>query len=96
MAEFQCKACGGTYRDPLPDGSRYFHACAPTHNAAYDAQFTIDDKGERIPKGPLAPAILEMLERPGKRDENVEVKSDGKTAPKTDGAGRDRLPGAKG
>lgn len=96
MAEFQCKTCGGVYRDPQPNGARYFHSCPPTHNPDYDAQFTLDEKGERILKGRPDPAIPEMLERTGKRDENVETKPDGKTAPKSDGAGRDRLPGAKG
>jgi len=29
MAWLRCKTCGGEYRDVLPDGSTYFHACAP-------------------------------------------------------------------
>lgn len=29
MARKRCNACGGTYRDVLPDGSEYFHVCAP-------------------------------------------------------------------
>lgn len=92
MAKYQCKACGAVYLNPQPDRTSYFHACAPVHNAAYDAQFTVDEKGDRIPKGPLDPAIPEMLEKPGKRDENVEVKPDGKVAPKSDGTGKDTLP----
>lgn len=96
MAEFQCKACGGIYIDPQPDGTRYFHVCPPVPNPDYDAQFAFNDKGERIPKGLIDPAIPAFLERADKRDENVEVKPDGKTAPKSDGAGRDRRPGAKG
>lgn len=96
MSKYQCKACSGVYVDPARDGSRYFHSCAPIHNADYDAQFTIDDKGERVPKGPLNPEIPEMVEFPAKRDENVELKPDGKMQPKSDGVGKDTLPSVKG
>lgn len=96
MARYQCKACGGVYTDPARDGSRYFHSCAPVHNPAYEAQFEIDRDGNRVPKGPLDPTIPEATEHPTKRDENVEPKPDGKTAPKSDGTGRDTLPSAKG
>lgn len=92
MAKYQCKVCGGVYLNPQRDGTSYFHSCAPIHNPVYDAQFTIDDKGDLVPKGIINPAIPDMLERPNKRDENVEVKVDGKTAPKNDGAGKDTLP----
>jgi len=29
MARFRCNSCGGVYRDALPDGTLYFHACPP-------------------------------------------------------------------
>lgn len=29
MAVFTCKACGGTFTDPQPDNTRYFHTCPP-------------------------------------------------------------------
>lgn len=89
--KYHCKACGAVYVDPQRDGARYFHGCSPVHNPDFDAQFTVDEKGERAPKGPLDPDIPEMLEHPGKRDENVEVKSDGRPGPKETGAGRDTL-----
>lgn len=92
MANYRCRVCGGSYSNPQRDGGSYFHSCAPVHNPLYDAQFATDVNGDLVPKGPLNPAIPEMLERSGKRDENVEVKPDGKVAPKNDGAGKDTLP----
>lgn len=89
MALYTCKACSGTYSDPLPNGARYFHACAPVHNPAYDAQFTIDLAGNRIAVGLIDPTIPEMLEHPQKRDENVERKPNGTVGPKNDGPGRE-------
>lgn len=89
MATYQCKTCQGVYVDPQRDGMRYFHACAPIHNPAYDAQFDIDDEGNRVAKGAIDPNIPEMLERPNKRDENVERKPDGRVGPKADGPGKD-------
>ena len=29
MARFRCNGCGAVYRNPLRDGSSYFHVCAP-------------------------------------------------------------------
>lgn len=92
MAKFQCKACGGAYFNPQRDGSSYFHACAPIHNPDYDAQFTMDGDGNRVPKNGVDPDIPEMLEHPSKRDENVEVKPDGKVEPKNDGEGKETVP----
>lgn len=33
MAFVKCLACDGEYFDVLPDGVRYFHACAPVFDA---------------------------------------------------------------
>ena len=30
MSNWTCKSCGGTYPDGQPDGTTYFHACAPS------------------------------------------------------------------
>lgn len=92
MAVYRCKVCSAVYVSPQLDGSSYFHACSPVHNAAYEAQFVIDDKGERVPKGKMDPLIPEMRERADKRNENIEVKPDGKVGPKAEGAGKDTLP----
>lgn len=92
MATYQCKVCLGVYQSPQRDKTSYYHACAPIHNAAYDGQFTIDPQGVPVPNGPLNPTIPEMLERPAKRDENPVIQPSGKTAPKSDGAGKDTLP----
>lgn len=32
MPTFVCVTCGGTYTDPLPDGTAYFHSCPPVVN----------------------------------------------------------------
>jgi hypothetical protein len=56
---YRCPTCRGEYQDPLPDGSRYFHACAPVANPAYN----LDPNA-----GPVDPRPT--LERPAKRDEN--------------------------
>ena len=29
MREHRCEKCGGVYRDPQADGSRYVHVCPP-------------------------------------------------------------------
>ena len=92
MAKYQCKTCGAVYLNPQRDGASYFHGCSPVHNPDYDGQFVISEKGDRRPKGPLDPDIPEMLEHPQKRDENVEVKPDGKVAPKAEGAGKETRP----
>jgi len=92
MPIFRCKACQSVYVNPQRDGTSYFHTCAPIHNPAYEAQFTLDVDGNRIHKGPLNSAIPESLEHPNKRDENVVTQPDGKTVPKTPGTGRDTLP----
>lgn len=91
MALYQCKICEGEYVDPQRDGGRYFHSCAPIHNPDYDAQFELDEKGDLLPKGPLDPAIKEMLERPDKRNENVETKPNGKVEPITNGEGKEQI-----
>lgn len=56
----RCNSCGGTYAPTQADGSRYFHACAPIANPAYqpDPQ-----------KGPVN--LQQTIERPNKRDENI-------------------------
>lgn len=91
MANFRCKACLGLYTSPQRGGVSYFHLCAPMHNPTYDAQFALDVNGDRVPKGPLNPAIPEMMERPDRRDENVMRQPDGQVVPKTPGTGRDTL-----
>lgn len=92
MATYQCKVCQGVYTDPQDDGSRYFHKCARVRNPIYDAQFTVDGDGNRIPKGKIDPKIPRTLARSGARDENVEMRPDGKAGPKNDGTGKDTLP----
>jgi hypothetical protein len=56
----KCNTCGGTYTSVQPDGSHYFHACAPIDNPAYQP----DPK-----KG--AVNLQQTIERPNKRDENI-------------------------
>lgn len=34
MARMRCTSCGGKYDAVLPDGMRYFHACAPATRVA--------------------------------------------------------------
>lgn len=91
MATYQCKVCGGTYLDPQEDGSRYFHRCARLPNPAYLAQFALDEKGNTVPKGKIDITIARTVERPGARDENVEMKPSGHAGPKNDGTGKNTL-----
>lgn len=56
----KCNSCGGIYSTTQPDGSRYFHACPPIPNPAYN---TDPKKG--------AVDLRETIEQPNKRDENV-------------------------
>lgn len=91
MANYQCKVCRGEYTDPQEDGGRYFHVCAKLRNPDYEAQFQMDKDGNRVPKGPLDPKVPRTLSRPDARNENVEMKPDGKVAPKNDGRGKDTL-----
>lgn len=92
MSKYRCKVCLGVYESPQRDGSSYFHSCAPVHNVNYDKQFTPDPQNGLVPAGPIDPVVPEMLERPAKRDENPIPQPSGKTAPKSDGAGKDTLP----
>lgn len=96
MATYQCKVCLGEYSDPQADGSRYFHACPPLRNPDYEMQFELDKEGNRVPKGPLNPKIPRFIPRPDARNENMEMKPDGKMAAKENGVGRERLPEDKG
>lgn len=68
---FRCRACGGTYDPVLPDGMRYFHACADLSDAeviailglpADDTTWTVGQRQafERFPRT-----------RPNRRNENV-------------------------
>ncbi len=41
MSNYLCNSCQGTYFDPQPDGSGYFHACPPGFG----------DRDENLPAG---------------------------------------------
>ena len=56
----KCNSCGGTYNTKQPDGSLYFHACAPLPNPAYQPDPA---------KGAVNP--VQTIEHPNKRDENL-------------------------
>lgn len=56
----KCNSCGGTYNTAQADGSRYFHACSPIPNPAYQPDPT---------KGPVN--LQPTIERPNKLDENI-------------------------
>jgi hypothetical protein len=57
----KCKSCDGTFEPTQRDGSQYFHACAPIPNPA-------------LQPDPGKPAYdpRETVERPNKRDENID------------------------
>ena len=56
----RCNSCGGTYTQNQADGSRYYHACGPIPNPAYQPDPT---------KG--AVNLQQTIEHPNKRDENI-------------------------
>lgn len=60
MSFFKCNVCGGTYQDPLADGSAYFHVCPDVPNPAFQPDPTKPNFDPR----PTAP-------RPDGRDENI-------------------------
>jgi len=55
MRQWKCKSCNATYPDTQPDGTLYFHACAPMppdaqgnqaeHPNKRDENITVDGKG---------------------------------------------------
>jgi hypothetical protein len=55
-----CNSCGATYTPIQRDGSRYFHACGPIPNPAYQPDATQAKFDPRV-----------TIERPNKRDENI-------------------------
>jgi hypothetical protein len=56
----KCNSCGATYSPVQADGSRYFHACSPIPNPAYQPDPT---------KAAFNPTPT--IERPNKLDENI-------------------------
>jgi hypothetical protein len=56
----KCNSCAGTYEPTPPDGSRYYHACPPIPNPAYQPD---PAKG--------AANLQQTIEHPNKRDENI-------------------------
>lgn len=47
--QWKCRACGGTYADTQPDGTIYFHACAPQPpNAQGVQQEVVNKRDERV------------------------------------------------
>lgn len=58
--DYECLTCGGTFTDPLPDGYRYFHACAPVWDADQkrfvergdkrdeNIRLVVDNKGQKV------------------------------------------------
>ena len=58
----KCKTCAGTYNPTQPDGSRYFHSCAPVANPAYQPD-----------PAKVAFNPTETIEHANKRDENLVI-----------------------
>jgi len=79
MPRFQCPACQGTYDDPQPGGSRYFHVCAPLSVPELEA-LPVDQAHALAPELPahFTRADLERLvserrvPRPNARNENID------------------------
>lgn len=63
----KCTTCSGTYSPTQADGSKYFHACPPIANPAYQPD-------------PAKPAfnLTQTIEIPNKRDENLVLDTTGK------------------
>jgi ssDNA-binding Zn-finger/Zn-ribbon topoisomerase 1 len=57
---FKCNSCGGTYADTQADGTRYFHACSPVVNPAFQPDPT-----------KLTHDARETIERDNARNENM-------------------------
>jgi hypothetical protein len=92
----RCRTCGGLYPERQPDGTRYFHACAPVFGAIDKDGNPIDAAtatakraaGERVTEGHRPP--------PNARDENVVaagVDATGRrlTRAKADGTGAEQV-----
>jgi hypothetical protein len=95
MATFKCNSCDGEFTDPLPDGYRYFHACAPvTVHKAQHIDGTIEDD-VRHPAPTDTVLETRTISRADYRDENVHIVPDAKGQPlvtvKAEGKGRTEL-----
>lgn len=67
----QCKVCGGTYENTLPDGMQYFHVCPPLQRVEVerDGRRRLVSPEEVIASDKV---IAERaIPRPGARNENV-------------------------
>ena len=73
MARMKCGSCQGEYDDVMPDGFRYFHACAPiaVKLKVQRGAATL----ELAPPAQPGDTVLETIygARPDHRDENVKV-----------------------
>ena len=76
---WECPTCHARYDDPLANGMRYFHACAPLAHwekiALTDAELA--DLAGPLPDFPDDQARAQWLglttiERPGKRNEHIQ------------------------
>lgn len=89
----KCNSCGGTYAPLQPDGSEYYHACAPLSAPEIDA--AVKAGKLQLPTGmtPDQAATLLTIERPNRRDENViSTRASDSGTMKANGAGTTAAP----
>lgn len=84
----RCLSCGGEYDDTMPDGLAYFHACPPIVS-----KVRVQRAGKLVDVAPgdVLPDDEEVdrlyIERPDKRDENVERVPPGQIKRRSEGKG---------
>jgi hypothetical protein len=92
MAKLRCNTCQGEYEDRTQDGVRYFHACPPIVNPAFDPRPTIVNPVTGVVVRNPAYSPRDTIERLVKRDENiVQLQRDGEVEIKAPGRGTTKL-----
>lgn len=90
----KCKTCNATYADLQPDGTRYFHACAPLSDAEVATALAKNPDSTKWTAQDRADVASAPRARANARDENIaSTAPNDKGAPiKSAGAGVQTLP----
>lgn len=67
----KCLTCGAVYPAMQPDGTRYFHACAPLTDAEVSALLGLNADVTKLTPTELAQLRAAARARPNARNENV-------------------------
>lgn len=88
----KCRSCGGEYEPTQRDGLRYFHACAPLPGLVLvrrNGELMAVNADATLPDADVL--VGHAVERPNKRDENVQPRGARQGKPIAEGAGVERV-----